>query len=168
MWLLQIIWIIPIIGIIFKHKPCTGMIAYTKITQHCLNVTCHMKLPYLGMTMEFHVIFLSICLLVQKSLLYVGFLHQIRGFKDCFCDGDDNCWHVGSGICPSNNCTWNTHVPWIPWICLCICITRHPTQVSSSRTIAIVVHSDLFFTTTNACGEPTQNMSKCIKNMAFV
>ena len=52
------------------------MIAYIYITQHSFNITCHTKLPHLGMLKDFDVIFRWIHSLVQSNLLYVGFFHQ--------------------------------------------------------------------------------------------
>ena len=52
------------------------MIAYTYITQHFFNVTCHTTLHYQGMMKDIDVIFQWIHLLVQSNLLYFGFFHQ--------------------------------------------------------------------------------------------
>ena len=104
--LLQIIAIIAIIVIIrvivtivFKHTRF-----HHKHHSSALQVTWHTTLRYLGMPMDCHVIFQSISSLVQRRILYVGFLDLNRGFQH-FCAGDDIGRHEGSGTRPCNHCT---------------------------------------------------------------
>ena len=69
---------------------------------------------------------------VQRRILYVGFLDLNRGFQH-FCDaGDDIGRHEGSDTHPCNNCTWNTHMPWIHCNRLNMCIPRHQRQVCNT------------------------------------
>ena len=78
--------------------------------------------------MDCHVIFLLLSFLVQRRILYVGFLDLNWGFQRSNAS-DDIGRHEGSGTRPCNNCTWNTHMPWIHCNCLIMCITRHKKQV---------------------------------------
>jgi len=123
---------------IFVMRVCKHTRFLLKHHSSVLQVTRHTTLCYLGSAMDCHVIFRSISSLVQRRILYVGFLDLNRGFQH-FCDASDDIGrHDGSGTHPCNYCTWNTHVPWIHCNRLSICITRHQRQLSNTRSLASV------------------------------
>ena len=89
--LLRIIAIIAIIAIIRIIVTIVLKNRRFDLKHHSsvLQVTWHTTLRYLGMPMDCHVIFQTISSLVQRRILYVGFLDLNRGFQH-FCNAADD------------------------------------------------------------------------------